>query len=84
MTKSEITEKVNQAILKVKKGALSAADLKPEASLRNNLSFDSLDLTELMILAERTFNMSINLEEAQKVETIEQMVAFIMQRQATA
>jgi acyl carrier protein len=68
-------EKVCELIIKIKKGSLTQDVLKPDANLRDDLGLDSLDLSELLVLAEDTFKISINQEEAQKVNTLAEMVA---------
>ena len=68
-------EKVCELILKIKKGSLLQEALTPDANLRDDLALDSLDLSELLVLAEDAFKISINHEEAQKVNTLAEMVA---------
>jgi len=63
-------EKVCGLILKLKKKDLSAADLKPEARLTEDLGLDSLDQAELLVLAEKEFSTKVPLEDAQKLTTI--------------
>ena len=69
------SEQVCELILKIKKGKLSQDDLKPNANLRDDLELDSLDLSELLVLSEDAFKISINHEEAQKVNTLAEIVA---------
>lgn len=75
-------EKVCELILKVKQGKLSQDKLKPEADLRNDLGMDSLDMSELLVLAEEAFNISVDIEKAQQVKTLAEMVAGIDQYRA--
>lgn len=70
-------EKVCELIIKVKKGKVSQDQLKPEADLRDDLGMDSLDMSELLVLAEEAFNISVNIEKAQQVKTLAEMVAGI-------
>ena len=70
-------EKVCELIMKVKKGKLTQDQLKPEAKLINDLDLDSLDVSELLVFTEEAFNISINIEKAQEVKTLAEMVAFV-------
>jgi acyl carrier protein len=63
-------EKVCELILKLKKKDVSLADLKPEARLADDLGLDSLDRSELLVLAEDEFSIKVPLEEVQKVTTV--------------
>lgn len=63
-------EKVRELILKLKKKDISAADLKPEARLVDDLSLDSLDQAELLVLAEDAFSMKVPLEDLEKLTTV--------------
>ena len=70
-------EKVCEIIIKVKKGKLTLDQLKPEADLYSDLDLDSLDLSEILVLAEETFNISVDIGKEQQVKTLAEMVASI-------
>jgi len=70
-------EKVCEIIIKVKKGKLTLDQLKPEVDLRNDLGLDSLDMSEILVLAEEAFNISVDIGKAQQVNTLAEMVAGI-------
>lgn len=70
-------EKLQQLVVKVSKGRLSAAVLKPEARLNEDLGLDSLAQSELIVLVEDTFGVKVGLEEAAKVTTIAGIRSFI-------
>ncbi len=63
-------EKLCEFILKLEKKNLSAKDLKPEAMLINDLNLDSLDMAELLVMAEDTFSIKIPLDDAVKLMSI--------------
>ncbi len=52
----------------------------PDASFREDLGADSLDLVELIMEFEDTFGGTISDEEAQQIETVGQAVDYIEQR----
>lgn len=51
-----------------------ATDWKPEARLREDVGLDSLDHVEMVMLLEDEFGVNITDEEAQKLETVQQVV----------
>ncbi len=51
-----------------------------EASFREDLGADSLDLVELIMEFEDTFGGAISDEEAQEIETVGQAVDYVEQR----
>jgi len=71
------TEKVYELVKKIGKNRLASVELMPEMTLREDLGFDSLDLSELIVLTEDSFKIRIAPEEAQKVNTLAQMIAFV-------
>ena len=54
----------------------------PEARFREDLEADSLDLVELMMAFEEEFGGEISDEEAQKIQTVGEVVALLDQAQA--
>jgi acyl carrier protein len=70
-------DKVCELVLKLKKKDITAADLKPEALLVDDLNLDSLDLTELLVLAEDAFSIKIPLEDTAPFKTIADTAAYI-------
>lgn len=75
-------EKVYGIILKLKKGKISATELKSDARLVDDLGLDSLDLAELLVLAEDAFSIQIPLEDAAKLVTIGAAVQYFDKRLA--
>ncbi len=73
-------EKVKAIILKLKKKNITEADLKPEALLVENLKLDSLDYTELLVMAEETFAITIPQEDVKEMTTIAYAVAYLDKR----
>lgn len=53
-----------------------------EASFREDLEADSLDLVELVMEFEEQFGETISDEEAQQIKTVGQVVDYIEQRMA--
>jgi len=73
-------EKVCEIILKIKKKTLSADDLKPEASLVGDLGMDSLDLTEMLVMAEEAFSIKISLDDTNNLTTVSETVKYLDKR----
>jgi acyl carrier protein len=57
-------------------------DVSPEASFREDLEADSLDLVELIMELEEQFGMEIPDEEAEKITTVDEAVEYVMEHQA--
>ena len=58
------------------------SDVTPEASFREDLEADSLDLVELIMELEEQFGMEIPDEEAEKITTVEEAVDYVSEHQA--
>jgi acyl carrier protein len=57
-------------------------DVTPDASFREDLEADSLDLVELIMELEEQFGMEIPDEEAEKITTVDEAVEYVMEHQA--
>jgi len=75
-------EKVRAVILKMKKKNIAEADLKQEAQLVEDLKLDSIDMAELLVLAEEAFGIKISDADMGKMTTIAAAVAYLDQRLA--
>ena len=53
------------------------SQVTPEASFTNDLGADSLDTVELIMELEKEFDLSIPDEEAEKIVTVGDAIAFI-------
>lgn len=56
---------------------VSADEVKPEASFVEDLGADSLDLTELIMAMEESFDIEIDDEEAQKIVKVKDAIDYI-------
>ena len=70
-------EKLREVILKMKKKNITAANLTPEARFLQDLSFDSQDQTEMRVLAEEAFGISVDFQEVKNLATIAAAVEYI-------
>ena len=76
---SEIESKVRDII--VEKLGVNEEEVKPEASFTNDLSADSLDTVELIMEFEKEFNISIPDDQAEKIGTVGDAIAYIEDNQ---
>lgn len=72
---SEIASKVKAII--VDKLGVDESEVTPEASFTNDLGADSLDTVELIMEFEKEFNMAIPDEQAEKIATVGEAIAYI-------
>ena len=72
---SEIEAKVKEII--VDKLGVDEADVVPEASFTNDLGADSLDTVELIMEFEKTFDITIPDDTAEKISTVADAIAYI-------
>ena len=72
---SEIATKVTSII--TDKLGVEESQVVPEASFTNDLGADSLDTVELIMDLEKEFDLSIPDEEAEKIVTVGDAIAFI-------
>ena len=70
-------EKLREVILKMKKKNITAANLTPEARFLYYFSFDSQDQTEMLVLAEEAFGISVDFQEVKNMATIAAAVEYI-------
>jgi acyl carrier protein len=72
---SDITSRV-QAII-VDKLGVDESEVKPEATFTNDLGADSLDTVELIMELEKEFNITIPDDQAEKIVTVSDAVAYV-------
>lgn len=72
-------EKLREVILKIKKENITADKLTPEARFTQDLSFDSMDKTELVVLLEEAFGVVLDLHDLEDLSNIATMVEFLDQ-----
>ena len=72
---SEVANKVVEII--VDKLGVKAEEVVPEASFTNHLGADSLDTVELIMEFEKTFDITIPDDKAEKISTVADAIAFI-------
>jgi acyl carrier protein len=72
---SDISNKVKSII--VDKLGVDEKEVTPSASFTNDLGADSLDTVELIMEFEKEFNIAIPDEQAEKISTVGDAIAYI-------
>ncbi|MCI5581093.1 MAG: acyl carrier protein [Phocaeicola plebeius] len=72
---SDIALKVQKII--VDKLGVEESEVTPEASFTNDLGADSLDTVELIMEFEKEFGISIPDDQAEKIQTVGDAIAYI-------
>lgn len=75
-------DQVRDLILKLKKKNITAADIKPEARLVQDLKLDSLDFAELLVLTEDALAAEVTHDDLKHLTTIASVVEFFDARAA--
>jgi acyl carrier protein len=76
MTKDEVFAKVKE--ITVEQLGVDEDEVTMEASFRDDLEADSLDLVELIMAFEEEFGGEISDDEAQKITTVGEAVTYLM------
>jgi acyl carrier protein len=80
LDREEILSKIQE--ITADRLGVDETDVTPEASFREDLEADSLDLVELIMELEEQFGMEIPDEEAEKITTVEEAVDYVQEHQA--
>ncbi|WP_273151512.1 acyl carrier protein [Hydrogenibacillus sp. N12] len=76
----ELMQKIRTVI--AEQLGVDEAKVTPEASFKDDLGADSLDLVELVMRFEEEFDMEISDEDAEKINTVQDVLDYIRARQA--
>lgn len=77
---AEVTQKIREIIME--KLGVSEEKITPQASFINDLGADSLDTVELMMALEEAFDVVIEEEEAEKIQTVQHAVDYLEKKLA--
>ena len=72
---ADVAEKIKKII--VDKLGVDESEVTNEASFTNDLGADSLDTVELIMEFEKEFDISIPDEEAEKIQTVGQVIDYL-------
>jgi len=78
--RDEILEKIRE--ITADRLGVEESDVTAEASFREDLEADSLDLVELIMELEEQFGMEIPDDEAEKITTVDEAVNYVQEHQA--
>lgn len=75
MTEAEILKKLQEII--EEQLSVPPDQIKPEAKFQDDLGADSLDVVELVMKIEETFDIEVPDEDAEKIQTVGDAVKYI-------
>jgi acyl carrier protein len=75
----EIAERIKNII--VEQLGVSKEELTPQASFIEDLGADSLDIVELIMALEEEYEMEIPDEDAEKIQTVEDVINYVQSKQ---
>jgi acyl carrier protein len=76
----EIAERVKSII--VEQLGVSMEEVTPKASFIEDLGADSLDIVELIMALEEEYDMEIPDEDAEKIQTVNDVISYIQEKQS--
>jgi len=76
----EISKRIREII--VEQLGVSLEEVTPEASFIEDLGADSLDIVELIMALEEEYDIEIPDEDAEKIQTVKDVIAYVEERQA--
>lgn len=80
MTSSdEIKDKIRSII--AEQLGVSLEEVVPQASFIEDLGADSLDIVELIMALEEEYDMEIPDEDAEKIQTVDDVVSYVLSKQ---
>ena len=79
-TPEEISERVKSII--VEQLGVSLEEVTPQASFIEDLGADSLDIVELIMALEEEYDMEIPDEDAEKIQTVEDVTKYVQSKKA--
>ena len=80
MDREEVLGKIQE--ITADRLGVDEGDVASDASFREDLEADSLDLVELIMELEEQFGMEIPDDDAEKITTVEEAVDYVMEHQA--
>src|SRR6201986_3148765 len=80
MAEKSIEEKVKDII--VEQLGVNPEQVTPQASFIEDLGADSLDIVELVMAFEEEFNVEVPDEDAEKLQTVGQVIKYIEEKSA--
>jgi acyl carrier protein len=80
MTREEIIEQVNSML--AEEFEVDQSEFTPDASLKETLELDSINLVDLIALVQMTYKITIPVEDLKKIQTFANLYDYIEEHQA--
>ena len=76
---ASVEERVKHII--VEQLGVDEEEVKPEAKFVDDLGADSLDIVELIMALEEEYDVEIPDEDAEKIQTVQDVITYVQSRQ---
>jgi acyl carrier protein len=77
MTRNEIIEQVNSML--AEEFEIDQSEFTPDASLKDTLQLDSINLVDLIALVQMTYKITIPVNELHQIQTFDNLYDYIEQ-----
>ncbi len=77
-TSAQLSEKIKQIV--AKEIGVDESEITPKANFVDDLGADSLDVVELVIAFEESFDIEISEDDAEKMHTVEDVQKYLEKR----
>ncbi|MFC7290838.1 acyl carrier protein [Hirschia litorea] len=80
MTREEAYAEISKNLIEIFE--IPAEDIKPEATLMDDLGLDSIDAVDMMVQLQETTGKKVTPEQFENIKSVDDLVSLVIQLQA--